>query len=81
MLSKAILDYNEATRKAGQQDSKKQAMTINLAGLVMGNAWTDPFHDNSATVSFYTTASHARWRSRASAAGCCNCKQIMCASS
>jgi hypothetical protein len=26
-------------------------MTINLAGLAVGNAWTDPFSDNTATVS------------------------------
>ena len=51
MLSKAILDYNAATLQANKQDGKKQAMTINLAGLAMGNAWTDPFFDNTATVS------------------------------
>ena len=56
MLSKAILDYNAATLKANKQDSKKQAMTINLGGLAMGNAWTDPFFDNTATVSH---AAHA----------------------
>jgi hypothetical protein len=51
MLSKTILDYNAATLKANKQDSKKQGMIINLAGLAMGNAWTDPYFDNTATVS------------------------------
>lgn len=51
MLAKTILDYNAATLKANKQDGKKQGMTINLAGLAMGNAWTDPFFDNTGTVS------------------------------
>ncbi len=50
MFAKTILDYNAATLKANK-DGKKQAMTINLAGLAMGNAWTDPYFDNTATVS------------------------------
>lgn len=51
MLAKSILDYNEATRKANERGNKRQAVIINLKGLAMGNAWTDPKHDNTATVS------------------------------
>lgn len=52
MLAKTIMDYNDATRKANEKNSeRRQGLIIPLKGLKMGNAWTDPVSDNTATVS------------------------------
>lgn len=55
LLAKRILDYNAWAKKANQQlkGDQRQHLIINLGGLAMGNAWTDAYHDNTATLDFW----------------------------
>lgn len=58
LLAKRILDYNAWAKKANQKGDQQQHLIINLGGLAMGNAWTDAYHDNTATLDFWCVCKH-----------------------
>jgi len=53
LLAKRILEYNEGVNKKVVSESNRQDFKINLAGIAMGNAWTDPFYDNKGRIDFW----------------------------